>query len=58
MQTNSEKNIIIDLTFQFALDIIDFTETLATNKKYNLTNHQINQSPNQPITKLTNHPIN
>jgi four helix bundle protein len=31
-------NLIVNLTFQFALDIIVFTELLEQNKKYNLAN--------------------
>lgn len=31
-------NLIVTLTFQFALDIIVFTEQLEKNKKYNLAN--------------------
>jgi four helix bundle protein len=31
---NDKDNIIINLTFQFALDIIEFTETIKLNKKY------------------------
>jgi four helix bundle protein len=31
-------NIIVNLTFQFALDIIVFTEHLEQSKKYNLAN--------------------
>lgn len=31
-------NIIVNLTFQFSLDIIAFTEQLEQNKKYNLAN--------------------
>lgn len=32
------ENIIVDKTFQFALDIIDFTESLNELKKYSLSN--------------------
>ncbi|HMU78242.1 MAG: four helix bundle protein [Bacteroidetes bacterium] len=35
---NDKKNIIIDLTFSFALAIIDYTELLESKKKYNLAN--------------------
>jgi len=35
---NDKPNLIIDLTFQFALSIIQFTEKLEANKKYNLAN--------------------
>jgi four helix bundle protein len=31
-----QENLIVQLTFQFALDIIVFTETLESRKKYNL----------------------
>ena len=37
METGKE-NIIVDLTSQFGLEIIDFTEELSNNKKYNLSN--------------------
>lgn len=33
MQDN-KKNIIVDLTFQFALDVIEFCELLEANKKF------------------------
>jgi four helix bundle protein len=31
-----QENLIVQLTFQFALDIIQFTEVLEQQKKYNL----------------------
>jgi len=31
---NDKENIIIDLTFQFALEIIEFSEKLENNKKF------------------------
>lgn len=31
-------NLIVKLTFDFALDIIDFTENLNSKKKFNLSN--------------------
>jgi four helix bundle protein len=37
MQTNKE-NLIVELTFKFALDIIIFSEQLEQLKKYNLSN--------------------
>ncbi|KAA5536305.1 four helix bundle protein [Taibaiella lutea] len=37
MQTNKE-NLIVELTFKFALAIIVFSETLEKIKKYNLAN--------------------
>lgn len=37
MQTNKE-NLIVDLTFRFALAIIEFSEKLEAIKKYNLSN--------------------
>jgi four helix bundle protein len=33
-----KENLIVTLTFQFALDIIVFTELLEKNKKFNLAN--------------------
>jgi four helix bundle protein len=36
MDTNKKDNLIVTLTFQFALDIIVFTERLESLKKYNL----------------------
>ena len=33
-----KENIILDLSFKFALDIIRFTEDLETLRKYNLAN--------------------
>ena len=37
MQNNKE-NIIVDLTFAFAKDIVSFCEVLQDGKKYNLSN--------------------
>jgi four helix bundle protein len=34
MQANKEKNLIVDLTFDFALKIIKYAELLETNRKY------------------------
>ena len=34
MQTNKEKNLIVDLTFDFALKIIKYAELLEANRKY------------------------
>lgn len=31
---NDKENLIVDLTFKFSLTILDFCETLETNKKY------------------------
>lgn len=33
-----QENIIVALTFQFALEIISFTEMLESLRKYNLSN--------------------
>jgi four helix bundle protein len=38
MQMEKKENIIVSLTFQFALDIIEFTELLQQEKKFNLAN--------------------
>jgi len=38
MQMEKNDNLIVNLSFQFALGIIQFTETLQQNKKYNLAN--------------------
>jgi four helix bundle protein len=37
MQTNKD-NLIVKLTFEFSLLIIDFTETLEAKRKFNLSN--------------------
>lgn len=37
MQNNKE-NIIVDLTFEFAKEIVSFCEVLQERKKYNLSN--------------------
>lgn len=37
MATTS-KNLIVDLSFEFALFIIDYTESLAEKKKFNMAN--------------------
>lgn len=34
MQTNKSPNVIVDLTFDFALEIIKYAETLDRRKKY------------------------
>lgn len=33
-----QENLIVNLTFQFALEIISFCELLETERKYNLAN--------------------
>ncbi len=38
MQTDRQKNAIVDLTFEFSLAIIEFTEELESLRKYNLAN--------------------
>lgn len=35
---NDKPNLIVDLTFEFALKIIEFTEALESLRKYNLAN--------------------
>jgi four helix bundle protein len=35
---NSKPNLIVDLTFNFSRKIIDFTEILESNKKFNMAN--------------------
>ncbi len=35
---NSKPNLIIDLTFNFAIKIIEFTEMLESKKKFNMAN--------------------
>ena len=35
---NKKKNLIVDLAFQFSLDIVVYTEQLEELKKYNLSN--------------------
>lgn len=35
---NSQSNVIVKLSFDFALNIIEFTELLELKKKYNLAN--------------------
>lgn len=37
MQTN-KPNLIVDLTFKFALEIVEFTELLESKRKYNMAN--------------------
>ncbi|MBC7868385.1 MAG: four helix bundle protein [Gloeobacteraceae cyanobacterium ES-bin-316] len=34
MQTNKDKNLIVDLTFEFALNIIKYVELLERSQKY------------------------
>jgi four helix bundle protein len=34
----NKENLILDLSFKFALEIIKFTENLESIKKYNLSN--------------------
>ena len=31
---NDKQNVIVEITFQFALDIIEFSELLEENRKY------------------------
>ena len=38
MQMQEKDNLILKLTFQFALDVIVFTEKLQENRKFNLAN--------------------
>jgi four helix bundle protein len=38
MQMDKKDNLIVNLTFQFALEIIVFTEKLQLEKKFNLAN--------------------
>ena len=38
MQMEKKDNLIVNLSFQFALDIITFTESLQQLKKFNLAN--------------------
>jgi four helix bundle protein len=35
---NTKSNLIVDLTFNFSLKIIDFTELLEAKRKYNMAN--------------------
>ena len=35
---NSKPNLIVDLTFNFAIKIIEFTELLESKKKFNMAN--------------------
>lgn len=35
---NEKPNLIVDLTFQFSLKVIEFTEMLQLQKKYNMAN--------------------
>lgn len=39
---NRKDNLIVQLTFQFALDIITFTELLESQRKYNLARQLFN----------------
>ena len=38
MRNERKDNLILNLTFQFALDIISYTEKLEKERKYNLAN--------------------
>ncbi len=38
MHTPQKENLIVQLTFQFSLKIIEFTEDLENRRKYNLAN--------------------
>ncbi len=38
MQMEKKDNLILNLSFQFSLEIITFTEKLQLNKKFNLAN--------------------
>ena len=37
-----KKNLIVELTFQFSLDIIVYTELLESKRKYNMANQLFN----------------
>jgi len=38
MQANKNKNLIVELTFEFALNVIKYTELLEKNKKFVVAN--------------------
>ncbi len=35
---NDKENLIVNMTFDFAIEIIEFTELLAENRKFNMAN--------------------
>jgi four helix bundle protein len=35
---DGKKNLIVELTFQFSLDLIEYTELLESKRKYNMSN--------------------
>ena len=37
MQTNKE-NLIVDLTFEFSLEVVEFSELLESKRKFNMAN--------------------
>src|SRR5580765_480001 len=37
-----KKNLVVELTFQFSLDIIVYTELLESKRKYNMANQLFN----------------
>ena len=39
---DDKKNLIIELTFQFSLKAVEFTELLNSNKKFNLSRQLFN----------------
>jgi len=38
---NDKANLIVDLTFEFALDIIEFAEELEALRKYVIANQEL-----------------
>ncbi len=38
MEEPKKENLIVDLSFKFSLEIIEFTELLESKRKYNLSN--------------------
>jgi hypothetical protein len=35
---NDKDNLIVNITFDFALEVIEFTELLSDNRKFNMAN--------------------
>ena len=35
---NNKKNLIVELTFQFSLEVVEYTEILESKRRYNIAN--------------------
>jgi len=50
MQNNKEGNLIVELSFKFALDIIRYAELLEQNRKFVVANQLLKQELPSELT--------